>query len=46
VALGGKVLVEPHMDRHGGQVAVIADPSGAPLGLMEWTDTDSKVEPK
>jgi len=46
VALGGRVLVEPHVDRHGGMVAVVADPAGAPVGLMEWTDADSKVEPK
>jgi uncharacterized protein len=46
LTLGGKVLVEPHADRHGGMVAVIADPAGAPVGLMEWTDTDTKVEPK
>ena len=46
VASGGRVLVEPHVDRHGGQVAVVADPAGAPFGLMEWTDSDSKVEPK
>lgn len=46
VVLGGRVLVEPHSDRHGGRVAVVADPSGAPFGLMEWTDSDSKVEPK
>lgn len=45
-ALGGRVLVEPRIDRHGGRVAVVADPAGAPIGLMEWTDTDSKVEPK
>jgi uncharacterized protein len=45
-AMGGRVLVEPHNDRHGGMVAVIADPAGAPVGLMEWTDSDSKVEPK
>ncbi len=38
VELGGRVLVEPHPDRHGGQVAVIADPMGAPVGLMEWSD--------
>jgi predicted enzyme related to lactoylglutathione lyase len=37
-SLGGRVLVEPHPDRQGGQVAVIADPQGAPLGLMEWAD--------
>ena len=46
VALGGRVLVEPHIDRHGGKVAVVADPTGAPFGLMEWSDTDSKKEPR
>jgi predicted enzyme related to lactoylglutathione lyase len=46
VALGGRVLVEPHVDRHGGKVSVVADPMGAPVGLMEWSDTDSKREPK
>jgi uncharacterized protein len=45
-ALGGRVLVEPHVDRHGGQVAVVADPAGAPFGLMEWTNSDSTAEPK
>jgi predicted enzyme related to lactoylglutathione lyase len=38
VELGGRILVEAHPDRHGGQVAVIADPAGAPVGLMEWSD--------
>ncbi len=46
VALGGRVVVEPHIDRHGGNVAVVTDPTGAPLGLMEWSDTDSRKEPK
>jgi uncharacterized protein len=46
VALGGRILVEPYVDRDGGKIAVIADPMGAPIGLMEWTDADSKVEPK
>ncbi len=46
VALGGRVLVEPHLDRHGGRVAVVADPAGAPVGLMEWSETDTKKEPK
>ncbi|HME69263.1 MAG TPA: VOC family protein [Myxococcota bacterium] len=41
-ALGGRVLVAPHLDRHGGLIAVVADPAGAPFGLLEWTDTDSK----
>jgi len=46
VALGGRVLVEPRVDRHGGKLAVVADPSGAPVGLMEWSDTDSQEEPQ
>ena len=41
VALGGRVLVEPRMDRQGGQVAVVADPQGAPFGLLEWPDAES-----
>ena len=43
VALGGRVLVEPRVDRHGGKIAVLADPQGAEFGLLEWTDFDSKV---
>lgn len=35
--LGGRVLVDPGQDRHGGRVAVIADPAGARVGLLEWT---------
>jgi predicted enzyme related to lactoylglutathione lyase len=42
VALGGRVLVEPRVDRHGGKVAVVADPQGAPFGLLEWPDSESK----
>jgi uncharacterized protein len=45
-ALGGRVLVEPRLDRHGGNVAVIADPTGAPVGIMEWSEADSTQEPK
>lgn len=46
LALGGHVLVEPRVDRHGGKVAVVADPQGAPFGLLEWPDTESKEVPK
>lgn len=46
VALGGRVLVEPRIDRHGGQLAVLADPSGAIFGVMEWSDDDTKREPQ
>jgi uncharacterized protein len=47
-SLGARILVEPRTDRHGGRIAVIADPSGAPLGLMEWNAnrTRSAQEPK
>jgi predicted enzyme related to lactoylglutathione lyase len=46
VSLGGRILVEPHADRHGGLVAVVADPAGAPVGLMEWSDGDTQAEPR
>jgi hypothetical protein len=42
VALGGRVLVDPRVDRHGGKLTVVADPTGAPFGLIEWPDYDSK----
>jgi uncharacterized protein len=46
VELGGRVLVEPRIDRHGGHLALLADPSGAPFGVMEWSDADTKQELK
>lgn len=36
VALGGKVIMEPRPEVLNGRLALITDPSGAPLGLMEW----------
>lgn len=46
VALGGKVLLSPRDDRHGGKIAIVADPQGAPFGLLEWPDDRStKVSP-
>jgi predicted enzyme related to lactoylglutathione lyase len=45
-ALGGRVLVEPREDRHGGMLAVVADPAGAPFGIMEWSDSDLKEAPQ
>jgi predicted enzyme related to lactoylglutathione lyase len=38
VSLGGRILVSPHVDRHGGRLAVLADPAGAWFGVMEWPD--------
>ena len=40
--LGGHVLVAPHPDRHGGMIAVVADPLGVPVGLFEWAETETK----
>ena len=42
VVLGGRVLVEPRVDRHGGKIALVADPQGAPFGLLEWPETEGK----
>lgn len=36
--LGGKVLVEPKAEVFEGKVAVIADPTGAAIGVMEWPE--------
>ena len=46
VALGGRVVVAPRIDRQGGKVAVVADPLGACFGLLEWPDTENKEVPK
>jgi predicted enzyme related to lactoylglutathione lyase len=40
VALGGRTLASPHIDRHGGRIAVLSDPQGAWFGVMEWPDGD------
>ena len=36
--LGGKTLLEPRPDLFDGKVAVIADPTGAAIGVLEWTE--------
>jgi predicted enzyme related to lactoylglutathione lyase len=35
--LGGKVLIEPKPELFDGKVAVIADPTGAAIGILEWS---------
>lgn len=35
-ALGGKVLVAPRQDLADGKVAVLADPTGAAIGILQW----------
>ena len=42
VELGGRIVVEPRPDRHGGRIAVITDPQGAHVGLMEWSNAETK----
>ena len=44
--LGGRVLVQPHIDRQGSTVAVVADPAGAPVGLLQWDPNDAPSEAK
>lgn len=33
---GGRVVVQPHVDRDGIMVAILADPAGAVFGIMEY----------
>ena len=35
--LGGKILIEPKADVFDGKAAVVADPTGAAVGLLEWS---------
>lgn len=42
VALGGRVVAPPRPDLLDGRLAVITDPGGAPLGLMEWDAGDGE----
>jgi predicted enzyme related to lactoylglutathione lyase len=42
VELGGRVLLGPRLDRHGGMLAIVADPQGAIFGLIGWPDSESK----
>ena len=40
--LGGRVLMAPNPEVLDGRLAVITDPAGAPLGLMEWEAADGQ----
>jgi predicted enzyme related to lactoylglutathione lyase len=37
IKLGGKVLLPPSPDTLDGGLAIIADPEGTPVGLLQWT---------
>ncbi|NJM55130.1 MAG: hypothetical protein HC841_03700 [Verrucomicrobiae bacterium] len=36
---GGKTLLEPNESLMQGRVAVVADPTGAAIGLVEWSES-------
>lgn len=41
VALGGKVIAAPQADLFDGRVAVLQDPAGALVGILQWDDTEA-----
>jgi uncharacterized protein len=43
--LGGKVPIEPRPELFEGKVAVIADPTGAAIGILEWSAESAKGGP-
>lgn len=44
-ALGGRVVLPPQLDRHGGRIALVADPAGALFGLLEWSAAATGAAP-
>ena len=40
--LGGRVLIQPKPDLFEGKLGVIADPTGAAIGLLEWSQDEVK----
>jgi predicted enzyme related to lactoylglutathione lyase len=46
-AAGGEVLYAPQDDGLEGELAIIADPFGAPVGLLKWTfEEEAEAEPQ
>ncbi|MBT8454138.1 MAG: VOC family protein [Deltaproteobacteria bacterium] len=43
-ALGGKVVIEPRPDVRNGTLAVVLDPSGAPVALQKWSPKSGAEE--
>jgi hypothetical protein len=43
-ALGGRVVVAPRPDVRNGTLALILDPSGAPVALQKWSPQDDEGE--
>jgi predicted enzyme related to lactoylglutathione lyase len=44
VALGGKVLIRPRPEVRNGTLAVVLDPSGAPVALQKWAPPSDAKE--
>lgn len=44
-SLGARLVLAPRADRQGGHIAVLADPSGALFGVMDWSDSDAGSTP-
>jgi hypothetical protein len=42
--LGGKVLLPPAPERLGGDIAIVADPEGTPVGLLRWTYPETEED--
>ncbi len=42
--LGGKVLLPPAQERLGGDIAIVADPEGTPIGLLRWTYPETEED--
>jgi predicted enzyme related to lactoylglutathione lyase len=40
--LGGQVLIEPQPNLFSGKLAVLADPTGAAIGILEWNQAAQK----
>jgi predicted enzyme related to lactoylglutathione lyase len=42
--LGGRILISPKPELLGGRLAVIADPTGAAIGILEWSQDGKNGE--
>jgi predicted enzyme related to lactoylglutathione lyase len=42
--LGGEVIMRPHPDIRNGTLALVLDPSGAPVALQKWSPSTSPTE--
>ncbi len=43
-ALGGEVLVAPHAVEYGSRFAIVSDPTGGTIGLVQYSDSDNPAK--